>query len=131
MIWLPDGNVLIALVLKTHQDHARARTWFCNIACRFATCSVTQGTLMRLHMMLAQDKSAKAAWQALRGVETEVLHDYIGDDLPYREVPHEKLQGHRQVTDAWIVELARRSDGKVATLDTGMVAAYPDDAMLI
>ena len=131
MIWLPDGNVLIALVLKTHQDHARARAWFCNITCRFATCSVTQGTLLRLHMMLAKDRSATAAWQVLRGIETEVLHDYIGDDLPYREVPHGQLHGHRQVTDAWIVELAHRISGKVATLDTGMVTAYPNDSVLI
>lgn len=131
MIWLLDGNVMIALVLKTHQDHVLARTWFENLSERFITCSVTQGTLLRLHMMLAKDKSAEAAWNALRGIEKHPLHDYIDEDLPYREVPHGQLHGHRQVTDAWIVELARRIGGKVATLDTGMVAAYPNDAMLI
>jgi predicted nucleic acid-binding protein len=59
------------------------------------------------------------------------LHDYLADDLPYREVPYHQLQGHRQVTDAWLVELARRNAGKVATLDQGLVATYPNDAVLI
>jgi hypothetical protein len=46
-------------------------------------------------------------------------------------VPNHQLQGHRQVTDAWLVELARRNAGKVATLDQGLVATYPNDAVLI
>jgi predicted nucleic acid-binding protein len=82
-------------------------------------------------MHLAIDTSAAAAWKALAGVEAHPLHEYWGDDLPYREVPNRQIQGHRQVTDAWLVELARRNGGKVATLDTGMVATYPNDAVLI
>jgi len=98
---------------------------------RFATCSVTQGTLLRLHMKLAADTSAAAAWAVLADFEAHPLHDYWDDDLPYREVPHRLLQGHRQVTDAWLVELAKRNGGKVATLDKGLAATYPHDAVQI
>jgi predicted nucleic acid-binding protein len=131
MTWLVDGNVLAAYVLSGHPDHLRAETWLDALQDPFATCSVTQGTLLRLHMHLAIDKSAAAAWKALAGVEAHPLHDYWDDDLPYREVSHRLIQGHRQVTDAWIVELARQHGGKVATLDKGMVATYPNDAVLI
>ena len=131
MTWLVDGNVLAAHALSGHPCHDKAVLWFDRLTERFATCSVTQGTLLRLHMQLAIDKSAAAAWKALAGVEAHPLHDYLKDDVPYREVPQRLIQGHRQVTDAWLVELARRNGGKVATLDTGMVATYPNDAVLI
>ncbi|WP_395716517.1 PIN domain-containing protein [Prosthecobacter sp.] len=131
MTWLVDGSVLSAHVLSGHPAHSQAEAWFNRLQEPFATCSVTQGTLLRLHMHLAIDTSAAAAWKALAGVEAHPLHEYWGDDLPYREVPNRQIQGHRQVTDAWLVELARRNGGKVATLDTGMVATYPNDAVLI
>lgn len=131
MSWLVDGNILVAYPLSGHGDHVRVTRWFAGLTDRFATCSVTQGTLLRLHMTLALDKSADAAWKALAYLEAHPLHEYWSDDLPYREVPHRQIQGYRQVTDAWLIELARRNGGKVATLDTGMVATYPNDAVLI
>jgi predicted nucleic acid-binding protein len=131
MIWLPDGNVLIALMIKSHAAYARATHWLDALSEPFATCSVSQGTLVRLHMHLAQDQSADAAWRALAEIEAHPQHVYWDGDLPYRTVPHRQIQGHRQVTDAWLVELARRNGGKVATLDQGMAATYPNDAVLI
>ncbi|WP_395753622.1 TA system VapC family ribonuclease toxin [Prosthecobacter sp.] len=131
MIWLVDGNVLVAYAVDTHEQHQRAVSWFEKMTDSFATCAVTQGTLLRLHMLCAADQSASAAWNALEGFEAHPCHVYWSDDLPYREVPHRQIQGHRQVTDAWLVELARRNGGKVATLDQGMVATYPNDAVLI
>lgn len=131
MIWLPDGNVLTAWVISDHGDHVRCVSWLAKLVDRFATCSVSQGTLIRMHMLFAKDKSAHAAWKALAGVEAHPLHDCWDDDLPHRLVPHRQIQGHPQVTDAWLVELARGNGGKVATLDNGMAATYPGDAVLI
>lgn len=131
MSWLVDGNVLVASLIDTHVHHQRARLWFEQLTERFTTCAVTQGTLLRMHMKFADDHGADAAWKALAGVEAHPLHDYLDEDLPYRDVPYARLQGHREVTDAWIVELARRNSSKVATLDAGLVASYPDDAVLI
>ena len=131
MIWMPDGNVLVALVVKDHAHHQQAVNWLGGIIERFATCSVTQGTLLRMHILYAKNGSAEAAWKALADIEAHPLHDYLADDLPYREVPNHQLQGHRQVTDAWLVELARRNAGKVATLDQALLATYPNDAVLI
>ena len=131
MTWLVDGNILVACAVDTHFQHQRVLRWFDGLTESFATCSVTQGTLLRLHMKFAADQSAAAAWKILKGFEAHPLHIYWPDDLPYSQVPHRQIQGHRQVTDAWLVELARRNGGKVATLDHGMVATYPNDAVLI
>ena len=35
------------------------------------------------------------------------------------------LVGHRQVTDAYLIELAKRHKGKVATLDAGLTDLLP------
>ena len=131
MIWLVDGNILLAYVVDTLSEHKRAVRWFDSLTEPFATCPVTQGTLLRLHMKFAEDHSSTAAWKALEGFEAHPTHVYWPDDLPYGLVPHRQIQGHRQVTDAWLVELARRNGGKVATLDQGMAATYPNDAVLI
>lgn len=131
MSWIVDGNILVAYALSGHGDHAKATRWFAGLTERFATSSVTQGTLLRLHMILAFDKSADAAWKALAALEAHPLHEYWSDDLPYRDVSFRQIQGPRQVTDAWLVELARRNGGKVATLDKGLAATYPNDAVLI
>ena len=63
MTRLLDGNLLVALVMETHVHHERAHRWFAasKKKDRFATCAVTQGTLLRLHMQTAQDRSAAAA----------------------------------------------------------------------
>ncbi len=65
MSWLVDGNAIIALVIKSHPHHARAKAWFEALTEIFHTCSVTEGTFLRLHMMLAIDTTAAAAWKNL------------------------------------------------------------------
>lgn len=47
------------------------------------------------------------------------------------DVSHHGLTGHRQITDAWLAELARQRGGKLATLDSGLAAFHPDVAELI
>jgi len=65
--WLLDGNLLLALQVNSHIHHDRAHRWFAELkGDRFATCAITQGTLLRLHMKAAADTSSAAAWKALR-----------------------------------------------------------------
>ncbi len=49
-MWLFDGNVLVALAIDTHVFHERVRRWFDSLSEPFATCAITEGTLLRLHM---------------------------------------------------------------------------------
>ena len=127
-----DGNVLVALLVDSHIHHNRAHQWFSDLGeDRFATCPATQGTLLRVHMRLAVDGSAAKAWDALRAVSRHPAHEWWDDSLDYLEVPHRNLQGHQQVTDAWLAELARRRGGRVATLDSGFATLHADVAVLL
>ena len=131
MTWLLDGNVLIAMALQGHEHHPRVLRWFGAKVERFATCAVTQGTLLRLHMQQAQDPSPAAAWVTLRTLAAHRNHEYWDDGFGYTEVSPAGLQGHRQVTDAWLAELARRHGGTVATLDAAFATLYPDRVKLV
>ena len=132
MTWLLDGNVLVALRVDSHVHHDRVHRWFATLKReRFATCVLTQGTLLRVHMKTAADASADAAWQALREVAAHPKHEWWGDSLSFLKVPHRHLQGSAQVTDAWLAEMARRRKGRVATLDSGLAALHADVAVLL
>jgi toxin-antitoxin system PIN domain toxin len=132
MTWLLDGNVLVALRIDSHVHHDRVHRWFAALKRdRFATCVLTQGTLLRVHMKTAADPSAAAAWQALKDVAAHSKHEWWGDSLNFLNVPHRHLQGGAQVTDAWLAELARRRKGRLATLDSGLAVLHEDVAFLL
>ena len=97
----------------------------------FATCAVTEGTLLRLHMRFAVDGSAAAAWTTLGAIHTMAGHKFWDEGFSYRDVPHAQLDGPAQVTDAWLAELARRRGGKLATMDSALATVHPDVAVLV
>ena len=89
MSWLLDGNVLVALVIDSHIHHDRVHRWFARLKRdRFATCVLTQGTLLRVHMKTAVDGSATAAWQSLSQVAAHPKHEWWSDSLNFLNVPH-------------------------------------------
>lgn len=127
--WLLDGNLLCALAIDTHVHHALALQWFDARRRSFATCAVTEGTLLRVAM--GQGATASAAWSLLREIGRLDGHAFWDDGFSYRDVRHRHIQGGRQVTDAWLAELCRRRGGKLATLDGGLATLHPDVADLI
>ena len=131
MTWLLDGNVLVALAIDTHVFHARARRWFEGLAEPFATCAITEGTLLRLHMRLAVDATASAAWAVLEAIHRVPGHVYWGVGFSYCEVVPTGLTGSAQVTDAWLAELARRKQAKLATFDAALAARHSDVGVLL
>lgn len=130
-MWLLDGNVLVALAIDTHEFHQRVQRWFDSQSEAFATCAITEGTLLRVHMMLAEDRSAAAAWSMLEAIHGIPDHIFWDDGFSYRQVPAGRVVGSRQVTDAWLAELARRHNAQLATLDIALAALYPDVSFLI
>ncbi|MFZ9937918.1 MAG: TA system VapC family ribonuclease toxin [Luteolibacter sp.] len=130
MTYLLDGNVLVALALRDHPHRGRCLRWFGGIR-SFATCPVTEGTLLRVHMQLAEDKSPAAAWRTLDAYRQHPKHVFWPENFSYTEIDPTRLTGHRQVTDAWLADLARRSGGKLATLDEALSALWPDSTLLI
>ena len=131
MTWLLDGNVLVALAIDTHEFHDRTRCWFDAQTEPFATCALTEGTLLRLYLRLAANREPEAAWDILRTIHAMNAHEFWDAGFSYRDISTAGIKGWGDITDAWLAELARRKGGRVATLDTGMAFRYPDTVFLI
>ena len=125
MRWLLDGNVLLALAIRSHEFHEPAHRWFAE-GRKFATCPSTQGTLLRLHPRLTGEPSLRVAWRSLETFVTHPSHAFWPDEVSYFDVPHQGLQGGGQVTDAYLAALARHHKGKVATFDKAFCLLHPD-----
>jgi uncharacterized protein len=55
---LLDANVLMALLIDDHVHHQAAENWFVGMTGGFATCPITQGSLMRLLIREGQPAAA-------------------------------------------------------------------------
>jgi toxin-antitoxin system PIN domain toxin len=127
---LLDGNLLVALVAPTHVHHGAAHRWREDAGSGdFATCPVTQGTLVRLAVQ--QGATITAALDALAALSAHPEHQFWADDVSYLDVDLSRVIGHRQVTDAYLAGLARSRDGRLATFDAGLAATHPDIADLV
>ncbi len=126
-VYLLDCNVLIALATPEHSLNARAARWFASGGgARFATCPITQGALFRFHLRMGVGASANSAREMLATISAMPQHEFWADDVPYLEVPGTGIRGHRQVTDAYLVALAKRHGGVLATMDDGLAAVHPE-----
>jgi toxin-antitoxin system PIN domain toxin len=122
---LLDVNALVALAWDSHVHHVAMRTWFAeNSANGWATCPVTESGFVRVS---ANPKvlpsaigvaAARSVLSALRAIEG---HVFLPDDvsLSDRDVP--TVHGHRQVTDAHLLTLARRRGIPLVTFDAAIV----------
>jgi len=126
---LLDANLLIALVVDDHVHHKPAERWSVKRTRPFATCPITQGSLVRF--LVREGASGDAARQFLGEVVADSRHRFWPDTLSYDGVDLGAVVGHRQVTDAYLADLARRHGGRLATLDKGIVAVHPDVADLV
>lgn len=132
MTWLLDGSVLVAMSLNGHPHHARVHAWLASVSNdHFATCPVTEGTLLRIHMQQAYDQTAGAAWIVLSDLHAHPRHVFWPENFSYTEISPTRLTGYRQITDAWLAELAKRKGGWLATLDAPLSALWPDSTLLI
>jgi len=126
---LLDANLLIALLVDDHVHHVAAENWFVGISGNFATCPVTQGSLIRL--LIREGQSAATAQAVLSGVSADPRHEFWPDDVEYASVPMEGIIGHRQVTDAYLAQLARVRGSRLATFDQAMAKLHDDEVDLV
>jgi uncharacterized protein len=126
---LLDANVLIALLVDDHVHHAAAENWFTGISESFATCPVTQGSLMRL--LIREGQPAATARAILTATTSDDRHEFWPDGIPYTDVPTGGIIGHRQVTDAYLAQLARARHGRLATFDQALAKLHNDVTELI
>jgi uncharacterized protein len=126
---LLDANVLIALVVAEHVHHDAAAEWLTASDAVFATCPITQGSLVRF--LLRSGQSAAAAREVVSALERASGHEFWPDSVSFAVVELGGVVGHRQVTDAYLAQLARSRNGQLATLDSGLAHLHSDVAVLI
>ena len=129
MTVLLDANMLIALLVEDHVHHGAAENWFTGMSGNFATCPITQGSLTRL--LIREGQSASAAREILTGTTADPRHEFWADDVTYADVPTQGIIGHRQVTDAYLAQLARAHASRLATFDQALAKLHPDVAELV
>ncbi len=128
---LPDGNILVALAYPPHVQHQAARQWFRRHTGPFATCPITQGTLLRMLLNFQAVPKTEDALAVLSGFIAHPRHRFWPDTLDYLRVDMKGVIGHRQVTDAYLAALARSHGGRLATFDKGMAALHADVVELV
>ena len=129
MTALLDANVLIALLVDDHVHHPAAENWFVNLSGNFATCPITQGSFMRL--LIREGQSAATAQAVLNGATGDARHESWPDHAGYADVPIQGIIGHRQVTDAYLAQLARARGSRLATFDQAIAKLHNDVADLV
>jgi toxin-antitoxin system PIN domain toxin len=124
--------MLIALLWRGHESHAVAQRWFArNSGDGWATCTITQAAFVRIVSNPAFSPGAVSPREALLLLESNLGHPhhrYWRDDAGFLDTVRDlagQIQGHRQVTDAYLVGLALRHQGRLVTLDRGISALLP------
>lgn len=118
---LLDVNVLVALTNRDHVHHARAHEWF-GTAEQWLTTPITEAAFVRLMLNPAVTGTARPPAEVLgmlSALRRQPGHRHLPDDATLAEpvIDLAGLQGHRQVTDLHLVDLAARHDATLVTFD--------------
>lgn len=123
MTYLLDVNILLALAWTPHLHHAAASRWFAGK--QFATCPITQLGFLRISTTLGQTGYAGNVEDARRALDSIVqanAHTFWPDQLAPVSIPLPSTS--KQLTDSYLVALARHNRGKLATFDQGITGPH-------
>ena len=132
---LLDVNVLIALLWPAHEHFDAAHEWFAARGgrARWATCPLTQLAFVRIVSNPAFSPDALAPADTLGLLERNLAHpghEFWPDDVGLVEAVGPlapRLQGHRQLSDVYLLGLALKRRGTLASFDGGLRALAAGD----
>lgn len=122
-VYLLDVNVLIALVDPAHVQHDAAHAWFERQGAQaWATCPITENGLLRIvgHPGYPNTPGTPAAVAALlAGLRALPGHRFWPDDISVLSpgVDPARLLHASQITDSYLLALARAHGGQLASFD--------------
>jgi uncharacterized protein len=135
--YLLDVNLLVALSWPAHEHHDAAQHWFqSHQSSGFATCPFTQAGLVRILSNPAAVSGAVSPMAAARLLERVMAlpgHVFWPDDLIVSKLilARSGITGHRQIMDAYLIEMARTHGGILATLDRAAATLAGKDQDLV
>ena len=132
MVSLLDVNVLVALLVPEHQHHANAVNWFGNEAASgWATCTVTELGVIRVCAQLPGTRWSPEATADRLLMMIVTNREYVWwPSVSPAVLPEVRLaETGKQVTDRYLLGLARRNRGQLVTFDRGLAIAGGDDVV--
>ena len=127
MTFLLDVGVMLILHDPLHQHYKPVSRWFAQPSSRpFATCPMTQSGMMRLLLQGVaglgpfEMQEAREALQHFVQLPGHVFWPDTPSYLDSTKSIFARMQGHRQITDGYLLGLAIHNHGKLVTLDRGI-----------
>jgi len=123
---LLDVNVLIALFDAGHVHHEAAHGWFeDHRGAGWATCAITENGFLRVlsHPRADVVTDRPTLFASLRTFCGSDDHTFWGDTVSFRDetlFDPSVILTHRQLTDVYLLGLATRMGGALATFDARM-----------
>ncbi len=138
MVALLDVNVLIAITWPADPAHTKCREWFMHTCLQgWASCPLTQTGYVRVITSPGFSPDAPSIAEAVSKLERHIAHpdhQFWAADLQLPEVWRyfvDRLQGHRQITDAYLLALAIHRGGMLVTRDRGIRSLLPAGSPLV
>jgi len=126
---LLDVNVLLASVDRDHVAYRKIHSWLDQHGTKaWATCPLTQAGFVRIlsnRGFHAHPVNVDEACDLLSALTSRPDHHFWSMDMTLGEAVRpfrERLFGHRQITDAYLLGLAIKNKGQLVTLDGGIEA---------
>jgi uncharacterized protein len=126
---LLDVNILIASVDEGHVAYKKVHAWLRESAGRhWASCPLTQAGFVRIisnRGFHERALSVSESVELLAAITRLPGHRFWPMDITFSEAVQpfgERLFGHRQVTDAYLLGLTIKNKGRLVTLDRGIEA---------
>ncbi len=132
MTALLDINVLLAMLWPRHIFFQQASRWFAaHRGEGWATCPMSQAGLVRLYSqpaVMGVEISPQEAMEVLQQSCAEPDHVFWAQDSSITEILPEirqRLVGHKQLTDALLLDLAVCRGGRLVTFDERVHGLLP------
>jgi len=121
---LLDVNVLVALFFPDHVHHDLAHDWFADHRHEgWATCPLTENGFVRVACQQPSDDALVRPVDVIAHLARfcrDKLHHMWTDSVSLTDTAlfaPQFIGGHRQVTDVYLVGLAKKMAGRLATFD--------------
>ena len=121
---LLDVNVWVALFDDAHVASPRANEFIDTVGVRIATCPLVENGVIRVLNLPGYGRRGALGLQAVRAQMVHACntldHEFWADSISLRDdaaVDFNRVHGHHQITDLYLLALAVRHGGTLVTFD--------------
>ncbi|MGH2858538.1 MAG: TA system VapC family ribonuclease toxin [Solirubrobacteraceae bacterium] len=129
---LLDVNALVALAWDAHVHHEAIANWFDARTELWATCPISEAGFVRVSCnpaVLAGAVAVDDARLVLHELRRVGAHRFLTNDVSPDDADFPGIAGHRQVTDAVLLTVARRAGMPLVTFDAAVAAMAGGDGV--